>query len=138
MREPVIHELVHYLDYFRASFEEYKDGEYYNAPEEFNAYYLQIASGVYKALENIKNKYPNDFNKFEETITDNASNFIKKMWNVIEIQNADLKDAIFKNSKYKYKWAKRLYQLYFEIRDKFITKKMTEQIKNDIKTKYFD
>lgn len=119
MKEAIIHEIIHYLDSLRIDMEELPKGDYVT-PEEFNAYFLSISSELYDILNDIKSKNPNNLNKFYEQFGNTVNEFLKLMWKLIELKNSDMKKEIDNDKKYKYKWNKRLYQLYFELKDNFL------------------
>jgi hypothetical protein len=126
-KESVIHELIHYLDSMRINVEEQPDG-FYITPKEFNAYFLSVSSEFYDLLNDIKNKNPNNLNSFYNTFGKTVNEFIKLVFNYIDSKNNDLKTAIDNDPKYKYKWNKRIYQLYFELKDKFMNKIIKEDV----------
>lgn len=106
----IIHELIHLNDYKRIKTIKKSDltnaNTYYNNPLEFNAYYLEIAHELYNNLKNdpkLKNEVLQDRNVFLNFAWKN----IKEM--IPEIKNSLTKDMLFK-------WNKRLYQLFDELK----------------------
>jgi hypothetical protein len=108
------HELVHYVNYISA-----QDGNrliqrgiYYtsNSGQEFNAYYHQIRKKFVDIVKQLKKD-----NEPFEVIGDNTQQFIKKFWHITKMLHPTLEDKI--NSHYRKKWLKRIYQLYFELRE---------------------
>lgn len=118
----LFHELTHYVNYF--SFKDdshqlkYYDNEHpYNNPMEFNAYYHQVRELMSSALTEVLEKNL----KFESYFGNSVQDFIPKFFTVLDSINAKIKSEL--DSKYKSKWLKRIYQLYFELKDEYNIKK---------------
>jgi hypothetical protein len=116
------HEVIHYINWFSYKNHEFlpsgqpKPRNYssdFSNPEEFNAYFHQVASMVTEiADDSISKGYV-----FENVFGDNTQEFIAFCWKIIDNINSDLYQDTKKDNVYKLKWLKRLYQLYFDVRE---------------------
>lgn len=111
----IVHEVIHYLDEERGeqrggSAKKFDSGEvadYYNTPEEFNAYYQEAAFEVERLIDSLPDKFKKkwlaSFDKFLNTAYGQLSKaFVENL-----------------NSKYERKLKKRLYNLYLYLIDKY-------------------
>ena len=116
------HECVHYINYIISGesnrcFSQEKIGyaSKFNNPEEFNAYYHQMRN-LFSKIANEKVKSAADF---DSIFGDTTQKFIQFCWNTIKTINQDMYIEIRNDEVYRRKWMKRLYQLYFELKQKF-------------------
>jgi hypothetical protein len=109
----IIHELIHLNDYKRVKTIKKSDltnaNTYYNNPLEFNAYYLEIAHDLYAELRNSP--------KLKKEILQDRNVFLKFAWGRINQSIPNIKDAL--TEAMLFKWNKRLYQLFDELREHF-------------------
>jgi len=136
----IFHEVIHFIDYHRGS--KYRASlqgslSNVNTPMEFNAYFhhfIQLTEDLIKEIA--KSKDRNE--AFEELMGKRVHEFIAKFWENAKVLHND-KDTkiitdIFNDNDWKFKWDKRLYQYYFEAKEKLLDKANVQQIKSDIKT----
>jgi len=128
----IIHEIIHYLDIEVRNIpvdptEVNKNS--FNHPIEFNAYFQQISSYWYNILQNIiKSKSPLD--DFNIKIGNNVRDFSDKFWKNVK-NNSKMYDLINKDNIFR--WNKRIYDLYFNLKDDLFNKISNDDVKNDIK-----
>jgi hypothetical protein len=116
----IIHELTHYLDFERHMATSYghpdiRDLEQINTPKEFEAYFQAQAHVWDKDLEMVK-KTDNPLEEFYKTFGYTAKQFIDKFWEKMKVSSEDFVKVILGSDKYRFKWMKRLYQVYFELK----------------------
>jgi len=117
-----IHEIIHILDNRRdktGSSSLPTDDNYYNHPKEFNAYYLQFAQECYDIFKNKVDLHSNNKDRwinFYSEFGNNEIEFSEKYWKMVSDYNDELKKSL--NKDYLFKWNKRIYQLYSELKDK--------------------
>lgn len=116
------HECIHYINYIISvdsnkwlGQERMGYASKFNNPEEFSAYYHQIRN----LLTNIAIKKVKNDTDFDNTFGDTTQKFIHLCWNSIKTINQDMYVEIRNDEVYRRKWMKRLYQLYFELKQKF-------------------
>jgi hypothetical protein len=104
----ILHEIIHLQDYKRVSKIQKSDitnnFQYYNNPLEFNAFYLEVAHHFY-----------NDIRR--KGVLSDRETFIKSAWDYVHEIQPDLKKNL--TDKMLYKWNKRFYQLYDELKKEF-------------------
>jgi hypothetical protein len=120
MKSNVIHEIIHYLDLevreVPVDPEEVRKDPV-NHPVEFNAYFQQIASQYHNMIHGISlSKDP--LSDFDNRIGSNAREFFNRFWSALK--RSTLYDLIKKEEIFR--WNKRIYDLYFILRNKLLDK----------------
>lgn len=118
----LFHELIHYVNYFSFKDDErqlkYYDNKHpYNNSMEFNAYYHQVRKMMVDALSDVLSKNL----KFSDYFGKHVQEFIPKFFTILDSINKNIKSEL--DDKYRAKWLKRIYQLYFELKDEYNIKK---------------
>lgn len=132
LKSVIIHEIIHYLDIEVRDIpidptEVNKDP--FGHPIEFNAYFQQLASPWYDLMRKmIKSSTPLD--DFNLKIGNNAREFSNKFWDIIK-KNSKIYDLISNDNRFR--WNKRVYDLYFNLKNELFDKISNDDIKNDIK-----
>lgn len=118
----LIHEITHYLDDERTNtqiiIDYFKDIKKEKpatlTAAEFNAYYISFASKMYDNL-----KICSSIKHFDLMFGPDAYAFIQNFWSYANPIAPILKKELQNDKIYNTKWCKRLYQLYFELKNKF-------------------
>jgi acyl-CoA-binding protein len=135
MKDDLFHEVVHFLNYMG-----WKDNYHprsvtsseYNNDREFNAYYQEVANSIEKELKSGK--------VFEEVCGTNAQDLIKIILFKLYDSNVEMVRELINDAKYKWKWFKRISQLYYELKKKYnkeLDKELNEEYTILVK-KYWD
>jgi hypothetical protein len=135
----LFHEVVHFIDYHRGSkFRADIQGVVpkVNTPMEFNAYFHTFTQMIEDATKEIMKS--SDRNEaFEKYVGENVRSFIYNFWkfakSICNDSETKIVSEIIGNIDWKYRWEKRLYQLYFELKEKLLNRENKQQLKNDIK-----
>jgi hypothetical protein len=118
-KEYIVHEIVHHKDTKRTKLlipSNTSDKDYYNHPFEFNAYFIQAASEIYSTVDNLKKIGKNE-SMFTSAFGSTNREFVDIFWKMIGKNQPKLKKSL--NKKYLFKWNKRIYQLYDELKKYF-------------------
>lgn len=125
-RKTFIHEFIHYLDNMRRKDKGFhktnprESGlkDYYNSPEEFNAYYQETADDVYNFFSRLHKKVSNP--NIEKLINEKLSSF-KNFYTMFKLHSYPgfIENL---NSTYKRKLDKRVYNFYTDLNKKFGSK----------------
>lgn len=118
LKSYMIHELIHFNDSFRVTYTpkvSTKDKNYYNTPSEFNAYYLQYSQRIYEKIDNVHLPVEEKLKWFRENFGNTEEEFLKYFFEQLKNDYPDILGKIDK--KYKFKWNKRIYQLYSELQE---------------------
>jgi hypothetical protein len=114
METPIIHELIHFIDSINYG-DKISNNKKINGPAEFNAYYQSFTLKFDKKLTYIiSNKNNDKMDQFNTEIGNTSNEFINKFWN----EHKELYKQVENSKIYKAKWNKRLYQLYYELKQK--------------------
>lgn len=117
VKPAMIHELVHVND--KSRFKKFGNSlvgnkNYFNHPNEFNAYYLQFSSYFYDEIRKLDKSGNERLQQFIGKFGKNKEEFLNKFWDYMKEVNRELYDNI--NEKYKIKWERRIKQLYDELK----------------------
>lgn len=118
-KEYIVHEIVHHKDTKRTKLlipSDTTDKDYYNHPFEFNAYFIQAASDLYNTVDSLKKVGKNE-SMFTSAFGSTNKEFVDIFWKMISKSQPKLKNSLDK--KYLFKWNKRIYQLYDELKKYF-------------------
>jgi hypothetical protein len=135
----LFHEVIHFLDYHRGNkFRANPQGSsisQINTPMEFNAYFHTFTQMIEDVVKEVS-KSSNRNEAFNKHIGTSAIEFINKFWEQARIickdEDTKIVRDILRSVNWKYKWEKRLFQLYYELYDKLINKNIKHS-KNDLK-----
>jgi hypothetical protein len=135
----LFHEVVHVLDYARGSkFRANPQGavSQINSPAEFNAYFHTFVQILEDATQEVARS--GDRNEaFEKYIGSDIRMFMKGFWEKAKVICKDdetkIVSDILGDIDWKYRWDKRLYQFYFEIKEKLLDKVNKQKLKQDKK-----
>jgi hypothetical protein len=109
----LIHEFVHLNDYKRVKEIKFSDPKdivaYYNNDLEFNAYYLQFAHYMYTAMH------------VNPEILASREQFMERFWKHMDDMQPKMKSYLTKETIFR--WNKRIYQLYDELKKAFDERK---------------
>ncbi len=119
-KDYLIHELIHINDFKEIKVvipSDSKSPDYFTNPHEFNAYFVQISTVFFNSIKSIKEINPGNDSKLKAFLGNDHKEFIKTFWDYVYKKYPKLKSSL--NDKYKFKWNKRIYQLYDELKKYF-------------------
>jgi hypothetical protein len=126
LEHTMIHELTHFLDFERHDVRNFghpdpNSNSRVNMPAEFEAYYQSEAHLWDKKIEEFKN-LSDPLKEFYAYFGINVQIFIHDFWEEYKKDSPNVVDGISQSNEYKFKWNKRLYQSYYELKDELIKK----------------
>jgi hypothetical protein len=87
----------------------------FNDPMDFNAFYMQYSCVFYDKIQQIKS-----IDEFSKMFGKGPSEFMDIFWKEVRVENNEM--YLNLNKKYKFKWNKRIYQLYGELKNNYLNK----------------
>jgi hypothetical protein len=92
----------------------------YNAPNEYNAYFQMIASEYDDILKKIMNSSDSKLELFKNNFGSTASEFLKLFLDNIKNKYPELYNKMYQEDKWKRKWFKRIYLMYQHMRERLV------------------
>lgn len=132
--QQIIHEIIHNIDFNKLSIQPditQISKEPFNHPLEFNAYFQQVANYWHTKLPSII-AAPDPLGDFHKKIGNNAREFNDSFWNLLK--RSGMESLITKDRRFK--WSKRIYDLYFNLRNKAVEMVGGERLSKDIENDY--